>query len=251
MSIRINRQSEFNEGLWFWLLVQPQMQSGGGSILRDLCGKFDGTLEASMTADDWIGAGGRPGGYGAIAFDGSDDFIDLSQITPAIGTNDFTFACWTRTTDSTLEVLFAADNTTWWLGKHGDGRLRTSITVPADNNLDNGLWHHVGVSRFGGNEYLYLDGIQIGTAANTLDLSLTAYGIGRFSVSGFYWNGDFDDARLYGRGLSESQMYALNEESKASYPNAINWDEDIAAMVPVIGGVTGSPFQHRQRQFAA
>jgi hypothetical protein len=90
----VNPLAPLNRGLVGWWLNLPSR--GKGNTVFDLCGKYHGTLTNGPT---WSGALGRPGGFGAVTFDGSNDYITLGVAPAALkftAISPFSISAWVR-----------------------------------------------------------------------------------------------------------------------------------------------------------
>jgi hypothetical protein len=87
------------------------------------------------------------------------------------------------------------------------------------------IWHHCFYTYDGVTQRLYLDGIQDGSAA--LSISITGSSedleIGDTSGANVPPSGYIDDVRIYGRGLSSSEVMALFRASRFGYGSELNW----------------------------
>src|SRR5262245_7275708 len=62
-----------------------------GSRLLDLSGRSHGSL---TSGPGWVGNQGRPGGWGAISLDGTDDWITAGYVAAHNLTASFSVAAW-------------------------------------------------------------------------------------------------------------------------------------------------------------
>src|SRR5690349_1214055 len=93
----INQDHPLNHGRVAWWLTLPGLE--GGKYLYDLCGRSPGTLtNMTTTSSGWRGTT-RPGGYGHLLFDGSNDVVNMT--VPSQTTTGFTATAWFYT-DPTL-----------------------------------------------------------------------------------------------------------------------------------------------------
>jgi len=241
---KVNLQHPLNKKLFSWHLNLPDRQWGGGLIFRDLMRRTDGTFAGGMGVSDWRGTD-QPGGYGALNFDGSGDKVDVPiASTEAIGTQDYAFALWvTQTGGGTDEVAFGAigSGNDTWIGTNGSGFVNFSISGGSNATssvsiADSGPFHLMG-TRISSEMFLYINGVQeAGPVSNSSDITATAYTIGAFSGAGFNWQDLINDVRFYiGRGIGVNEATALYKESRAGYPNALNWVNNVVALPPAVG----------------
>lgn len=199
----------------------PYLGVTGITTLRDVSGLGNhGTLNGSMTIDDWVI--GREG-Y-ALSFDGGDDYvgIDISNNLDLISTTppSFSISAWFFPRDpitdlsgigmvdggaNSARLFFRTTNRFGFQLKSG-----STFNFPADT-FSNEWVHVVGVYNSVSTELkLYLNGIlkDTDTAADT-DLSGLAPMNLRIGDSGNEFNGLFDDVRLYDRVLTANEIWKL------------------------------------------
>jgi hypothetical protein len=200
--------------------------------------------DATVTAGTWLPGGGRIGG--ALSFDGRSTIVTLPNSlmeNPAYST--LTFACWFRTNGSGVLLAYqdgpylenaAAMNgsvvPTLYVGL--DGYLYGSVwTNTASRHLkslhavNTDTWHHVALVVGSASEYLYVDGnladqftpgarwgvlYQSGFLNNQLGVG---YAPGSSappswpSTGSFFYVGQIDDARFYGRDMDAAEIREL------------------------------------------
>lgn len=159
-------------------------------------------------------------------FDGDDDYIFTSSGIDA-ALIDITYCIWFRVFDNTVNYLFGVgavggiDNTGLVMDGGGSGRIRTrpfgvSSTVSV-NGFNDGEWHFVVhlIDR-DGNATLYVDNIQESqvdiSSKSENELSSSSWQIGKEGSE--YAYAEFDEARIYTRLLSESEITNLYQSSK-------------------------------------
>ena len=149
----------------------------------------------------------------------------LRQVTQG----DFTVEAWFRTSDTNRNVLLgnysAAFRGALNLELHTDNRLRLYLQSVSSGTVDrnlsagecdtrDGRWHHLAGLRRNGKVEVYLDGLQLGSAANdtagAFDLQGDDWWIGCDTRTGATeFNGDLDEVRLWTRGLSSNEVARL------------------------------------------
>jgi hypothetical protein len=173
-----------------------------------------------------------PAGYGkALAFDGTNDYVDLpiGDLLSTLGGSTFAArvdfgggaGSWQRVFDfgtgTTIYMFLTPRQGT-------AGAMRCAITT-GSNTAESGVngpitlpsgWHHVAVvfDDAAMQIRLYMDGVQVGSGATTLlpkDLGVTTQNwLGRSQWSGdAYFTGSIDDFRIYSRPLSEGEIRYL------------------------------------------
>jgi len=148
-------------------------------------------------------------GTGSMSFNGTTDYLTLPS-TPnlAMGSGNFTWECWvyinafstfqafidSRTGTANAGLYFGINSSTNnIIIFNNSGSILTSSTT-----LSSTTWTHVALVRNAGTLTIYINGVSVGSVANTYDLSSTLYGIGSNvpTPSGIYLNGYIDDLRI-------------------------------------------------------
>jgi len=200
----------------------------------------NGRMEISMDETDWV-----PGRFGsAIDFDGSDDYVDMGDPSSGIldfgASADFTVSAWVKTTQAAVagnEYPMIVNKATgggsgygYQLILHNDtgdprwyGQITsngTNYTCFGDNDIADGSWHHITLTRSGSNTYCYEDGVQTDTAsgASATIATTAAFRVG-VSNLGSPWNynldGIVDDVRVYNYARNSGQVV---EDMNAGHP---------------------------------
>lgn len=182
---------------------------------------YTGTLNGSMTGDDWT-----PGKYGsALDFDGTDDSVQNTSIS--LPTGDFTYSIWIYPT------AFATSNAFIGLAQASIGGNEFMIDTDTDGDVDvildngtllingtNGLvttntWTHVAVTRIGSTVTSYVNGKidVVATDGDALSLAACGIRIGRSqssttcsSAGTSIFQGKLDDLRVYNYGRTQAQV---------------------------------------------
>lgn len=267
-----------NRGLYGWWLTTPITRGGGRWI--DLTGNNTSDIRdnTTVTSTLWRTSEGRRGGWGCLAFDGSNDnvLMDATSTTIMTGFGNFTVTSWVRTASNELQHLcgsydggddgFGIDLNAGTGGAAADGALRcfsrTGVTsdvigYTADTGFDDGTWHHIAVSWQLGPDIIdfYVDGKQwatsydeqaAGTSHATFDRAILIGALNNEGTASNAVNGFLDDFRFYLRALSGAEIARLYELSMAGYPGLLNRSSQLYA-VPVAGTVP-RVMHHRRMQ---
>jgi len=151
---------------------------------RDQISSNDGTITGAQQVDGIV--------FNAYSFDGTNDFIDVGNVSELnVGADDFTLSIWFRTTDTSTD----APVNRFLVGKGASGPIRytlaviigsggndgrVSINIDDDvasravtsaTTVNDGEWHHVVAVRDGDNLRLYIDGAE--DANSPTDISTT------------------------------------------------------------------------------
>jgi hypothetical protein len=208
-----------------------RLDDGSGTIAADSSGYGnDGTLRGDP---QWVI--GKING--ALEFDGTDDYVEVADNESLHLWERFTLAAWIYQVESRssriIDKIGAGTANGPHLDTHPGTKLRccsgTCISTTTDHTLDE--WHHVAVTFDQGDVKLYVDGSVEGEgsvpsplAGNDLPLR-----IGADSDGQSLFHGLIDDVRVYNQALTETEILAAMEGSKA-YPYAFGPDPKDGAL---------------------
>lgn len=254
----VERSHPLNYGLFGEWAVAPGI--AGGGILRNLLGRNHGTLTNGPT---WGGAQGRPGGFGAINLDGSDDCI-VCPTVPVIPDNGaFTLAAWLRnnsdsssaSAQSVFNVGASGGNSPrlflrWESSVSGwifDTATTTLVNILGSaTSFTAGVWFHLAIASTGTSTQLYKDGIAVGAAGtgavkdtSTSDL----FNWGRFRSGDVRpWGGTMDQLMLWtGRTLSDADVWRLYTETRLGNRARWSWLDRKTWVGPSVAAATTTP----------
>lgn len=143
------------------------------------------------------------------ATDSTSEYVDY-----ALGVGDFTIECWANantslSTDGALISFFDTISTNGWqllISPSGAPRFYQyasggSYPLTATGiNLRDGAWHHIAVSRNSGTLRMFVDGMQVASAANSTNygysLLYMSIGYQRQGNSRYPFNGAIDEVRV-------------------------------------------------------
>jgi hypothetical protein len=257
-----------NRGLLTRLMVLPNPGWRGGAAFRDLVrgGKKpnDGTLTnmafPATTTSGWCGPKGRAGGYGCMAFDGSDDYVSVPSA--ALGSLSLsagaTAMCWFNEASNFNGYQALFDGTTG-----GSGGRQLSLFLGGFNQqlfaaaagstggfanlsvtLQTSVWYHVAfiILPGGGGGYVYLNGVKVAdVGAGSIGSAFAAaeWRIGgNPSTGGAAYQGYQDDVRLVARALSASEVFSAYSDSRRGSPETVRWLTTRAIFPPQAAGGT-------------
>ena len=205
------------------LLGHWKLDDATGSVATDAAGTNNGTLQNAPAWTDGIDEG-------ALEFDGANDYVSFGSPYDLTG-DEYSVAVWFKATASGTRDLVALTDTT--TGNHGvlleqrsDGTLRYLHRSPSGNTggtnvystqaYNDGVWHHAAIVKDATHIRLYVDGMEAGAAAASVNLAETTdLVLGRLgeNFSARYFQGSLDDVRIYDRGLSATDVTVLANQS--------------------------------------
>ena len=182
-----------------------------GTTWTDLSGNGNnGTLTNGPTFDPISG--------GSIAFDGTNDYVSLSNVQP--GTNDFTISVWVYKNNNTSNDYvwdFGANGGTLTSGTSISGygfryyntTLGTSSNMYTQGTIPNvSEWYEVTITRNSGTSTMYVNGQSItSSSGDTHNISSTTLYIGRHGGgTGYEHDGRISNFKIYNRALTASEV---------------------------------------------
>lgn len=246
----------------------------GGRTFRDLVRgghtPHDGTLTnmafPATTTSGWQGSRGRPGGYGCLAFDGTDDYVDgTAQVTAAV--DNFAVSAWVNPAILPQGGMFLSigdgGGTAHGYGfsiSSGFGGSGSSLQIlfpginwytPGYTFATAGIWYHVLVTRRGGTTYSYVNGLeQVTTTTDTPGAPSAYFGIGARNEGGgtfdIPFRGSIDGAAVWSRAFTPSQVLAMFLEQKRGNPSRWRWLPRRAWSVQPSAAVSGLLMKRRR-----
>jgi len=215
--------------------------SGTTSAYDSSGNDYTGTMNGSMTEDDWV-----PGKFGkALDFDGSDDDITHTN-SNLIYDYPFTMMAWAKNTaggDQVIVSVGSAAGTNCWHQISVENstniiKLWTNATgsnhqEPGTTDFDDGKWHHVaGVYQSPTEHNLYVDGVLEATETDTIEFQNCIEQIsvgekGSSETDAWVWDGPIDEVKIYNYARTQAQII-----------------QDLNAGHPAPGSPVGSPIAH-------
>lgn len=229
-----------NRGLVADWTIPPNSGWRGGSVLRDLVrgGKKpnDGTLTNGPT---WAAG---PNGFGAIVFDGANDYVTAPG--PAFGSGDFAVTAWLNPTDfgnnravydtlavggsgtrSNDVVLYVEQSSGAPKGFTSGGFLASGTVA-----LTAAQWNHVVWSRSGTTLSYYVNGRSAGTATLGTNITGANANLGVFSDAPTgtgtpfnNWIGRIGGVWVHNRSLSAVEVSGFYSQSRRGNPDRYRW----------------------------
>lgn len=198
--------------------------NGSGDTIPDSWGDNDGIDNTSSGYSDGVYSKSK-------IFDGSDDYVDLSDLGLS-ASNGFSFSAWYKaatetptTGDQVILGRYDGSDDILFLSVTQEEKVRVraghdggnDITVDG-GSLNSTDWNHVGfIYRPGSTLEAYLNGRLVNSNSGTVDDFDTSTGldIGRRSDDSNYVDGYIDDVRIYSQDLDSEDMKLLYR--KGSY----------------------------------
>ena len=161
----------------------------------------------------------------ALAFDGTDDYVNLGTIN--FNSSNFTVMGWVRWDvltsgmrffdfgrGTTNNILLSYTGTSGGLYFEVlNGTSNQSIIV--DNLVTAGQYAHVAAVASGGTTYLYVNGILVGTKTGVTvnNVSRANCYLGKSNWANAYFNGQMDEVSIWNIGLSQGNIQSYMNKS--------------------------------------
>jgi hypothetical protein len=237
LSNPLNRNFPGLEGLVAKWFVLPGLD--GGKYLYDVVGTHHGTLTNSPK---WLESS-RPGGYGALSFDGADDYVNCGTSTTLVPAAAMSCEAWFRADESGGDFWLLlvsrwgqTTNSFHFSALDGGGgrnpRIFLNLSISGVVNLTStlgfasGAWTHVLWSYDGSTLAIYLNGQPAGTlscSGSILNTATDQVFIGQNVATDHFFKGLIDQVSIFNRALSATEVKNLYKESLLGYPNELNY----------------------------
>ena len=228
--------------------TSPSSRGSSGQLASGLVGywTFDGKNMVNNVADSsgsgntgylQFGTAGNistssmqvPGKVGqALNFDGVDDYVTAS--TGTVG-NNFTYSFWIKPNNLSSAPVILAGTTAanasairfCRIGGNGAGKVNCSVDGTSGGSavtttvLKTGTFYHVAYVVTGNVQQIFLNGVNEGSATETLNTSGSFLCIGDGCNSGLYFSGVLDDVRIYNYALSTTSIQQLYSMGSATH----------------------------------
>ena len=145
-----------------------------------------------------------------------DGFTNRITLEAWVKVNSFAGAGW--------DCILAKGNSSWELRRYSNLStaaftlcgLNTANDLGGNKNINDGQWHHVAGVYDGTTKYLYVDGVLDASAPAAGAIAQNSYPayIGgnaetQGKLPGYFWNGLIDEASIYNRSLSASEIKSI------------------------------------------
>lgn len=197
----------------------------GGRFWYDLAGNNVGTLTNMTTsASGWRGTT-RPGGFGHVAFDGTDDYVSIAAAPAIQPVTAITLCQWIKTSGTGSVSLEKSNNPgsddSYQFYVPSTVRLTVAgASVSSATAVTDNRWHHLCGTYNGSTMAIYIDGNQEASASLTGNITYSSQPlwIGQNNPASRQVNGSIDDTRIYSRALSAAEVWALYRTPVLGYP---------------------------------
>jgi hypothetical protein len=237
-------------GLTLWLNTKTVAQAAVINPHPGLIGWWSFNEGSGTIAGDSSGYGNNGTVYGAtwttgkygtaLSFNGLSNYVAVPNSQSLQITGAITLMAWVKTSDSNKQaVITESGGYLLYVGTGGDGAVygylygTTSSWIGGTTNIADGLWHLIALTydpNAGANNFkLYVDGALNAqyTVTGSISASTNRIGIGDRPDVGYrdFFNGTIDEARVYNRALSASEI-------QADFQGGPNNSVNILAKVP-------------------
>jgi hypothetical protein len=187
----------------------------GEDNANDIVGTNNGTLVNGVSF-----ATGEVGQ--AFSFDGTS-YVSIPD-APSLDTfvSSITIEAWIKVNQFTSwpgwDGIVTKGNSSWRLAREGLSSVIGFSTTGLSNgdlagnkNINDGQWHHVAAVYDGTNKYIYVDGVLDASAPATGTIAQNSYPVcigENAEAPGHLWNGLIDEASIYNRVLTASEIQA-------------------------------------------
>ncbi len=161
-------------------------------------------------------------------FDGSDDIVSIPNTSQfQFGTGSFSVGAWVKTSAALSEAAAVSANRcgiaeSWVLETYNNKASFSTFGtgsagyLTSPGTINDGNWHYLVGVRNGTSVAIYLDGVQVNSAAVSAGYNsnsgASVITIGNLSSGGscnHYWNGNIQDVRIYDRALSGAEVQQI------------------------------------------
>ena len=180
-------------------LLLPMDGDNNGTVFTDSKGHTitrNGNAITTTSVYKW-------GGSSAL-FDGSGDYLVVSDSSDYDMSDDFTIECWAKwnlnseSASPVFNIVMPSGNMI--LYKFGGNKLCLSISganrITGPNTLTDTNWHYLALKRASNTLTLAMDGSQIGTYSYSTSMSPSSIQVAAWSAAGYYLDGYIDDFRI-------------------------------------------------------
>ncbi len=197
------------------------------SNVADSSGNGNNGMMSGFTSTSSAVTAGKVGQ--GLRFDGSNDIVTASQNT--ITNYPFTLSIWAKPSSISSQqyaISYALNSSNvvfYAIGLNGDkAYIYSRSSTPEEGSatgaisLKNDKWVHlVGIFNSATDKRVYVDGVQhalLSTSIPFVSANTAGFGVLARSSQFGYWNGLLDDARVYNRALTDSEITQIYNAGK-------------------------------------
>lgn len=217
----------------YGLIARWNFEESSGTLANDSSGKDNHATFVSAPTLAANGAYSPNTGFG-VELDGTSEYVDAGA-SLMNNLESFTIMGWIHPDSTTPDKSFfgqndlvevgidySANQIDFWTANGGS----ISGTVP----LSVGKWNHVTAVGDGTGLKLYLNGNEVATGGSaTANYGSNSYdfriGEGVLDPTGDYFDGSFDDVRIYGRAATADEIFNLYRGGRPAGVRIIRWVE--------------------------
>ena len=186
------------------------------ATVLDLSGNgYHGTIQ-SASAPSWVENGFDGGAYD---YNGLNSIIDMpNDLGYTTQASAFAWFKNNGTSGGSHHVIMGGPQLEISIPNSG-GAIRAGVTTTNGrvvynygSNLNDGKWHHLGVTMDGTTKRAYIDGVLVGTetVTGTLISNYIYRRLGRWGNDSYYWaKGIIDEVRVYSKALTTAEVKDL------------------------------------------
>ena len=152
-----------------------------------------------------------------LNFDGTNDYITLSNEASFDFTNQMTVEFWmnSNTSPDYWDGLVTKGDDSWRVALTPSGTIDFALggtsfgSVTSTVSVIDGNWHHVAFTYNGTNAIIYIDGVQNASQSGTGSLNNSAYNVAigeNLQAAGRYYTGSMDEVRIWNIARSASEI---------------------------------------------
>lgn len=198
---------------------------GSGTTITDLS-----TNGYSGVLTNGVGYSSTNGGY--LTFDGSNDYIDTNQ---SLASETFSVGAWFKTSAAGIKMILSKETNAGWpwtyriwlnggqlvgdIAQNGSSWASISSTL---TNYNNGDWYYVMFTRNDSTLKLYVNGVEIKSASDTLTGSIINsqevwFGRSAYLGGSYPYSGNLGEMMIYNKVLSAEEILQNYNVTKTRY----------------------------------
>lgn len=223
------RPDVVTDGLQLYLNAgDPESYSGSGITWTDIS---PNGYSATINSATYSSTNG-----GSILFDGTGEYVNTNQ---SLSSEEFTIGAWFKTSASGIKMIISKETEAGWPWNYriwmnggtivGDiaksAGTSTSVSSPS-STYNNGNWHQVFFTRNDSTLRLYVNGVEVANATDTLTgsiinsqevwIGLSDY-TGGAGAGNYQFYGNIGEVMIYNRDLVSTEIKQNYDATKRRY----------------------------------